>query len=106
MGAGGDDLLVVQLAVGMISVALFSLLLTFGLQFVTVVLLGLQPPSMQGTIERLIADLSARGIHAAEFIPIRNSPETLSLYVHALRGAGFVVTAGTGVPTSGLVLSV
>ncbi len=48
--------LVVQLALGMISVALFSLFLTFGLQFVTVVFLGLQPPSMQGTIERLIAE--------------------------------------------------
>lgn len=40
----------------MISVALLSLLLTFGLQFVTVALSGLQPPNVAGTIERLIAE--------------------------------------------------
>lgn len=40
----------------MISVALLSLLLTFGLQFVTVALSGLQPPDVRGTIERLLAE--------------------------------------------------
>lgn len=48
--------LVVQLAVGMISVALLSLFLTFGLQFVTVALSGLQPPDVEGTVERLLAE--------------------------------------------------
>jgi hypothetical protein len=46
-------------------------------------------------VERLIGDLRARGVHAAEFIPVRNSPETLSRYVPAMRAAGLVVTAGT-----------
>jgi hypothetical protein len=46
-------------------------------------------------VERLIADLKARGIHCAELIPIRNTPDTLGAYVRALRAAGFVVTAGT-----------
>ena len=45
--------------------------------------------------ERLIADLKARGVYSAEFIPIRNTPEVLSRYVHALRDAGLFVTAGT-----------
>lgn len=40
----------------MISVALLSLFLTFGLQFLAVMLSGLQPPNVRGTIERLIAD--------------------------------------------------
>jgi hypothetical protein len=44
---------------------------------------------------KLIADLKDRGIHAAEFIPARNSPANLSTYVHALRDAGLFVTAGT-----------
>ncbi|MDR3709084.1 MAG: hypothetical protein P4L33_12355 [Capsulimonadaceae bacterium] len=46
-------------------------------------------------VERLIDDLKARGIHAVEFIPIRNSPEMLSSYAKALREAGLIVTAGT-----------
>ncbi len=45
--------------------------------------------------ERLIADIKARGIHCAELIPIRNTPDTLGAYVRAMRAAGFVVTAGT-----------
>lgn len=45
--------------------------------------------------ERLVDALRARGIHAAEFIPLRNAPETLARYVHALRQAGLIVTAGT-----------
>lgn len=53
--------------------------------------------------EALIADLRARGVFAAEFIPVRNSPEVLSRYVHALRAAGLVVTAGTEHNTPDLI---
>ncbi len=45
--------------------------------------------------ESLIADLQARGIAGAEFIPNRNTPEMLSRYVHAMRRAGLFVMAGT-----------
>lgn len=45
--------------------------------------------------EGLIADLQARGIAGAEFIPTRNTPEVLSRYVRVLRRAGLFVTAGT-----------
>lgn len=45
--------------------------------------------------EALIADLQARGVVCAEFIPNRNTPEVLSRYVHVLRRAGLFVTAGT-----------
>ena len=46
-------------------------------------------------VERLIADIRARGIGCAEFIPIRNSPETLGNYVRTMRASGLVITAGT-----------
>ncbi|MCE7700191.1 MAG: hypothetical protein K8E24_015635 [Methanobacterium paludis] len=46
-------------------------------------------------VENLIADLKSRGVHAAEFIPNRNSAEALRHYVLAMRKAGLVVTAGT-----------
>ena len=46
-------------------------------------------------VEDLIANLKARGIPSAEFIPPRNHPDVLSRYVHALRDAGLFVTAGT-----------
>ena len=46
-------------------------------------------------VERLIANIKSRGFIAAEFIPIRNTPEVLSKYVKAMRAAGLVVTAGT-----------
>jgi hypothetical protein len=46
-------------------------------------------------VEELVAALKARGIYSAELIPLRNRPEVLSRYVHALRQAGLVVTAGT-----------
>lgn len=46
-------------------------------------------------VESLIESMRGLGLHAAEFIPLRNSPETLAAYVRALRGAGIVVTAGT-----------
>jgi len=45
--------------------------------------------------DTLAADLKARSIPAAEFIPNRNTPEVLSRYVHTLRGAGLFLTAGT-----------
>jgi hypothetical protein len=45
--------------------------------------------------EGLIADLQARKVVCAEFIPNRNTPEVLSRYVHAMRRAGLFVTAGT-----------
>ena len=45
--------------------------------------------------EALAAELKTRGIPAAEFIPNRNTPAVLSQYVHALRDAGFLITAGT-----------
>ena len=46
-------------------------------------------------VEKLIAELKARNIHCAEFIPIRNQPEVLARYVTAVREAGLVVTGGT-----------
>jgi len=46
-------------------------------------------------VEQLIANLKQRGFTAAEFIPIRNTPEVLSQYVKAMRQAGLVITAGT-----------
>lgn len=46
-------------------------------------------------IEKLIASIKTAGVHCAEFIPIRNSPEVLRQYVTAMRAAGIVVTAGT-----------
>jgi hypothetical protein len=45
--------------------------------------------------DTLIADLKARGIYCAEFIPIRNSPQVLSHYAKAYRAAGMFITAGT-----------
>ncbi len=45
--------------------------------------------------DALIADLQARGVVCAEFIPNRNTPEVLSRTVHAMRAAGLFVTAGT-----------
>lgn len=45
--------------------------------------------------DALAADLKARSIPAAEFIPNRNTPEVLSRYVHTLRDAGLFITAGT-----------
>ena len=45
--------------------------------------------------DALIADLLARGIVCAEFVPNRNTPAVLSRYVHAMRRAGLFVTAGT-----------
>jgi len=49
----------------------------------------------ESPVATLIAEVQARGIQFAEFIPIRNSPEVLSHYVHAMREAGLAITAGT-----------
>ena len=49
----------------------------------------------EASCDDLIADLKVRGIPAAEFIPNRNSPELLRLYVTKMRAAGLIVTAGT-----------
>lgn len=46
-------------------------------------------------VAALVARLRERGIHAAELIPIRNTPEVLVRYVRAFRDAGMIVTAGT-----------
>jgi len=55
------------------------------------------------TPEVLIENLRARNLHAAELIPIRNTPAVLTRYVRALRDADFVVTAGTEHNTPDLV---
>lgn len=47
------------------------------------------------SVDQLAANLQARNIHAAEFIPNRNAPEVVSRYTKALRAAGLIVTAGT-----------
>lgn len=46
-------------------------------------------------VEALVENILNWNIHAAEFIPLRNAPETLSAYVPAMREAGLAVTAGT-----------
>ena len=49
----------------------------------------------ESPVEKLIENLKSAGIWMAEFIPTRNSVETILKYVPALRRAGFAVTAGT-----------
>ena len=46
-------------------------------------------------VECLIEKIKERGVSMAEFIPIRNTPEVLSQYVKAMRGAGLAVMGGT-----------
>ena len=45
--------------------------------------------------EKLASQLVARGIHAAELIPIRNTVACVDAYVRAFTGAGMVVMGGT-----------
>jgi hypothetical protein len=45
--------------------------------------------------QKLIDALFDHGVYCAEFIPTRNEPETLRNYVHSMRAAGLVITAGT-----------
>ena len=49
----------------------------------------------EADVDALIANLTCLGIRHAEFIPVRNSPETLRQYVLPMRNAGFSVSAGT-----------
>jgi hypothetical protein len=50
---------------------------------------------VEQTPDRLIAELEQRNLHAAEWIPVRNSVRVLSDYVRAMRQAGLAITAGT-----------
>lgn len=45
--------------------------------------------------QKLIAALMSRGVHAVEWIPVRNSQSVVEQYVKAMREAGLLVTAGT-----------
>ncbi len=45
--------------------------------------------------DKLIRELQARGVHAVEWIPIRNQSSVLVDYVTKMRAAGLAVTAGT-----------
>jgi hypothetical protein len=57
---------------------------------------GVEPVcGFETPIETLIASLRERGFACAEFIPLRNRPETIERYVAAMRRAGLAVTAGT-----------
>ena len=49
----------------------------------------------EAPVERLIENLRSAKVWMAEFIPVRNSVETILKYVPAMRQAGFAVTAGT-----------
>jgi hypothetical protein len=51
--------------------------------------------AFEAPVEKLIEEITARGIFCTELIPVRNSPEQLSHYVKAMRNAGLIVTAGT-----------
>jgi hypothetical protein len=53
--------------------------------------------------ERLIAAIKERNIHAAEWIPVRNTVGVLREYVVRMRKAGLAVTAGTEHNTLDLV---
>ena len=46
-------------------------------------------------VEKLIGNIKNLGVYCAEFIPIRNTPDVLSHYVHTVRKAGIVISGGT-----------
>ena len=46
-------------------------------------------------VENLIANIKGLGVTMAEFIPVRNTPEVLGKYVHAMRDASLAVVGGT-----------
>jgi hypothetical protein len=46
-------------------------------------------------VEKLLDNIRSLGVHAAEFIPIRNEPDVLSRYVKAMRASGLVISGGT-----------
>jgi hypothetical protein len=54
-------------------------------------------------VGKLIENMKTRGIHCAEYIPLRNRPDVLAMYVQGVRDAGIVVTAGTEHNTLGLI---
>lgn len=57
---------------------------------------GVKPlTEFEATPDRLIGNMAANRLYAAEFIPLRNDPEILAEYVPALRAAGIPVSAGT-----------
>jgi hypothetical protein len=57
---------------------------------------GCKPATeFEASPEALLAGVQKLGIHAVEFIPIRNSAAALEAFVPALRAAGLLVTAGT-----------
>ena len=47
------------------------------------------------TPKTLVDNIRQRGLHAAEFIPVRNGIDVLSQYVQTMRAAGLVITGGT-----------
>ena len=49
----------------------------------------------EAPVDRLVAALRDRQIHAAELIPNRNAPEVLAGYARGLHDAGLIVLAGT-----------
>ncbi len=57
---------------------------------------GASPPcGFETPVESLIASMKERNLYCAELIPIRNTPDVLTHYVRAMRGAGLIITAGT-----------
>lgn len=57
---------------------------------------GTNPPCQyESPIERFVETLKANGYTMAEFIPVRNSPQTLAEYTQAIRQAGIVLVTGT-----------
>lgn len=57
----------------------------------------------EADVDGLILATQERGIHCAELIPVRNSPEQLARYAIGMRSAGLIVTAGTEHNTRDLI---
>ena len=49
----------------------------------------------EADVDQLIDTLRSHKIHAAEWIPVRNSPKVAQEYVKKMRSAGLLVTSGT-----------
>jgi hypothetical protein len=49
----------------------------------------------EADVDQLIRTLQDRKIHAAEWIPVRNSPEVATAYATRMREAGLLLTSGT-----------
>ncbi len=54
-----------------------------------------EPSPFESPAETLAEELLARGVYAAELIPIRNATTVVEQYVDALTAAGIIVMAGT-----------